>query len=128
MAAIALASVTTIFTATANTVHAQSPAPRFNVLVIAELHDPRAPDRDEIHRPFVEAAKIWLDRLAADSGFTVSYLESPNAITDSSLANVDLIWQMNFTPFRWNATARAALERYLGGGKGAWLGDHHAGL
>jgi hypothetical protein len=68
MAAIALASVTTIFTATANTVHAQSPAPRFNVLVIAELHDPRAPDRDEIHRPFVEAAKIWLDRLAADSG------------------------------------------------------------
>jgi type 1 glutamine amidotransferase len=44
------------------------------------------------------------------------------------LSKVDVIWQMNYTPFRWNATAKAALEKYLDGGKGGWLGDHHAGL
>jgi hypothetical protein len=80
------------------------PAPRFNVLVIAELRDPNSPDGNEIHRPYVEAARAWLDRLAVDSNFTVSYLESPNGITDSSLEKVDVVRQMNFTPFRWNAT------------------------
>lgn len=128
VAATAFASLTATVAATASTALAQTPAPRFNVLVIAELRDPNNPDRNEIHRPYVEAARTWLDRLAADSNFTVSYLESPNSITDSTLAKVDLIWQMNFTPFRWNATAKAALEKYLDGGRGAWLGDHHASL
>ena len=123
-----LVAATAFASVTAPTAYAQTPTPRFNVLVIAELRDPNHPDRDEIHRPYVEAAKTWLDRLAADSNFAVSYLESPNAITDSTLENVAVVWQMNFTPFRWNATAKAALEKYLDGGRGAWLGDHHAGL
>jgi len=128
VAASAFASVMATVAATAPAAHAQAPAPRFNVLVIAELRDPTNPDGNEIHRPYVEAAKTWLDRLAADSNFTVSYLETPDAITDSTLEKVDVIWQMNFTPFRWSATAKAALEKYLDGGRGAWLGDHHASL
>jgi uncharacterized protein len=114
--------------ATSRVASAQPPAPRFRVLVIAELLDPKSPDGNEIHRPFVEAAKRWLGRLAADSGFTVTYLGSPNTITDAMLDSVDVIWQMNYTPFRWNATAKAALEKYLDEGRGGWLGDHHAGL
>ena len=113
---------------TAPVARAQAPAPRFKVLVIAELVDPNNADSNEIHRPYVEAAKVWLARLAADSNFTVSYLESPNTITDATLASVDVIWQMNYPPFRWNATAKAALEKYLKGGRGGWLGDHHASL
>jgi type 1 glutamine amidotransferase len=128
VSAAAVTSLMATVTATASMAGAQSPAPRFNVLVIAELRDPNHPDRDEIHRPYVEAAKAWLGRLAADSNFAVSYLESPNSITDSTLEHVAVVWQMNFTPFRWNATAKAALEKYLDGGSGAWLGDHHAGL
>jgi type 1 glutamine amidotransferase len=127
-AATVFASMTATLAATASIARAQAPAPRFNVLVIAELLDPRSADRDEIHRPYVEAAKTWLAKLAADSNFTVSYLESPNTITDTMLAKVDVIWQMNYTPFRWNPTAKAALEKYLDGGKGGWLGDHHASL
>ncbi|MDB5051217.1 MAG: putative secreted glycosyl hydrolase [Fibrobacteres bacterium] len=106
----------------------QAPAPRFRVLVIAELLDPSNADGNEIHRPYVEAAKIWLNKLGADSNFTVTYLDNPNTITDTMLSKVDLVWQMNYTPFRWNATAKAALEKYLDGGKGGWLGDHHATL
>ena len=128
VAATAFASLMATAAPTAPAAHAQAPAPRFNVLVIAELRDPTNPDGNEIHRPYVEAAKTWLDRLAADSNFTVSYLESPDAITDSTLEKVDVIWQMNFTPFRWNAAAKAALEKYLNRGRGAWLGDHHASL
>jgi type 1 glutamine amidotransferase len=127
-AATVFASMTATVAATASIAQAQAPAPRFKVLVIAELVDPRNPNENEIHRPYVEAAKAWLDKLAADSNFTVSYLESPNTITDTMLSKVNLIWQMNFTPFRWNATAKAALEKYLDGGKGGWLGDHHASL
>lgn len=108
--------------------HAEAAAPRFHMLVIAELLDPNNPDGDEIHRPYVEAAKIWLGKLAADSGFTVSYLESPNTITDDMLSKVDIIWQMNYTPFRWSASAKAAFEKYMEEGRGGWLGDHHATL
>ena len=127
-AAAALASVTATVAMTAPIARAQAAPPRFNVVVIAELRDPNNLAGDEIHRPYVEAARAWLDRLAADSNFTVSYLESPNTITDSVLERVDVVWQMNYTPFRWNAAAKAALEKYLDGGEGAWLGDHHASL
>ena len=121
-AATVFASMTVTVGVTASIARAQSPAPRFKVLVIAELRDPRNASEDEIHRPYVEAAKTWLGKLAADSNFTVSYLESPNTITDTTLSTVDVIWQMNYTPFRWNAAAKAALEKYLDGGKGGWLG------
>src|SRR5260221_8234127 len=122
------ASMTATVSETASVARAQAPAPRFKVLVIAEFLDPHNADGNEIHRPYVEAAKTWLAKLAADSNFPVSYLESPNTITDTMLSTVDVIWQMNYTPFRWNATAKAALEKYLDGGKGGWLGDHHASL
>jgi type 1 glutamine amidotransferase len=128
VAATVFGCTTATVAATAPIARAQSPAPRFEVLVIAELRDPRKANTDEIHRPYVEAAKTWLGKLATDSNFTVSYLESPNTITDSMLSTVNVIWQMNYTPFRWNAVAKAALERYLDGGKGGWLGDHHASL
>jgi type 1 glutamine amidotransferase len=126
--ATVLACMTAPLATTPSIARAQAPVPRFRVLVIAELRDPANPSGDEIHRPYVEAAKTWLTRLAADSNFTVSYLESPNTITDSLLGKVDVIWQMNYTPFRWNAAAKAALERYLSGGRGGWLGVHHASL
>lgn len=114
--------------ATTSISNAQAPKPRFKVLVIAERMDPNKPGANEIHRPYVEAAKTWLDKLAADSNFAVSYLESPNTITDSLLGTVDVIWQMNYTPFRWTASAKAALEKYLATGRGGWLGVHHASL
>jgi type 1 glutamine amidotransferase len=101
-------------------------APRFKVLVIAQLKE-EGSNSDEIHRPFVEAATPWLNQLAKDSNFTVTYLTSPNTVTDATLSDVDLIWQMNYTPFGWNTTAQAAFQKYIESGKN-WVGDHHAGL
>lgn len=104
---------------------AQPPASAFDILVIAE----RVVDgKPEIHAPFVEAGRVWLDKLAADSNLTVTYVESPNAITEASLAKYELIFQMNYTPYRWNAAAKAAFEKYIDGGRGGWVGLHHATL
>jgi type 1 glutamine amidotransferase len=125
-AATVFASLTTV--AATSLVHAQARRPRFSVLVIAERLDPKSADGNEIHRPSMEAAERWLDKLAADSNFAVTYLESPNTITDSMLATVNVVWQMNYPPFRWNATSNAALTKYLDEGRGGWLGDHHASL
>jgi type 1 glutamine amidotransferase len=127
-AATLLASVSTMVAATPTVAGAQTRRPRFEVLVIAERLDPRSGGGNEIHRPYVEAAERWLARLAADSNFTVTYLESPNTITDGMLDRVKVIWQMNYPPFRWSETAKAALEKYLTTGRGGWLGDHHASL
>ncbi len=105
---------------------AKSAEPRFKMIVIAELIDPNG--KEEIHKPYVDAAKVWLNKLALDSNLSVKYIESPNVLTDSMVADVSLIWQMNFTPFRWNAAAKAVFEKYINAAKGGWLGQHHASL
>jgi type 1 glutamine amidotransferase len=97
------------------------PAP-LNVLAIGELLVNGQP---EIHAPFVQAAKSWL---AAQTDLTITFVESPNTITDALLSNYSLILQLNFTPFRWNATAQSAFEKYISEGRGGWVGLHHAGL
>src|SRR5262249_33894752 len=103
-----------------------APPRPFHVLAIGQLKDPNG--QPEIHAPFVMAATPWLQALAADNGFTVTFVESPNAITDDVLSGYDLVLQLNYTPFGWNRTAQAAFEKYLTEGKGGWVGLHHAGL
>src|SRR5258708_14503459 len=63
-AATVFASMTATVAATASIARAQAPAPRFKVLVIAELLDPHKADGNEIHRPFAEATKTGLAKLA----------------------------------------------------------------
>jgi type 1 glutamine amidotransferase len=98
-----------------------APLPKINILAIAELGtDP--------HVPFVMAAKPWLMQFAADNNMTITFVENGNGITDAMLANYNLILQLNYRPFLFNATAQAAIEKYLTDGKGGWLGLHHAAL
>jgi uncharacterized protein len=101
-------------------IEAQPGAARFRVLVLAETGD--------IHAPFVAAAKPWLRRLAADSNFAIDWLENPKGVNDSLLANYQLIIQLNFPPYGWSDTAKAAFERYIAEGGGGWIGLHHATL
>ena len=46
---------------------AQEKAPQFRVIALAE--------HGGIHQPFVDAAKIWLEKLAKENNFTVDYIE-----------------------------------------------------
>jgi type 1 glutamine amidotransferase len=107
---------------------AATPAPRFKMVVLAELKEDGKGPADDQHRPYVEAARIWLNQLAKDSNFTVTYLETPDTFTDAMLADVDIIWQMNYAPYGWPDVPRLAFEKYMNSGKGGWLGVHHATL
>lgn len=99
---------------------AQEKPARFRVLALAE--------RASIHRPFVDAAKPWLDKLAAENGFAVDYLEDTAPIDDAFLAKYALFVQLDYPPYRWTPTAQAAFVKYIEQGQGGWIGFHHATL
>ncbi|MEJ0033593.1 MAG: ThuA domain-containing protein [Bacteroidota bacterium] len=92
----------------------------FRMLVLAE--------HDKNHTPYVEAAKVWLDQLAKKEHFEVVYNENPKLVTDEFLAGYSVIFQMNYPPYMWSDTAKAAFEKYIEQGRGGWVGVHHATL
>ena len=93
---------------------------QFHVLAIAE--------HGGIHKPFVDAAKIWLDKLAKEKNFSVDYIEDTSKIDDEFLAKYKLFIQLNYPPYGWTDTAAAAFVKYIEQGKGGWIGFHHATL
>ena len=100
--------------------NAQQPAPKFRVLAIAE--------KGGIHKPFVDAAKIWLAHEALVDGFTVDYIDDTDKIDDAFLSHYQLFIEVNFPPYAWTPTAMAAFQRYIEEGRGGWIGFHHATL
>src|ERR1700722_4030615 len=82
----------------------------FRVIAIAE--------HGGIHKPFVDAAKIWLDKLAKEKDFTVDYIEDTSKIDDAFLAKYKLFIQLNYPPYGWTDTAAAAFVKYIEQGKG----------
>ncbi|MGB7465443.1 MAG: hypothetical protein WBW14_21290, partial [Candidatus Acidiferrum sp.] len=53
----------------------QANAPRFRVVALAE--------HGGIHKPFVDAAKVWLAKMATENNFTVDYIEDTEKINDA---------------------------------------------
>ena len=104
----------------ANSAIAQVNASRFRVVALAE--------HGGIHQPFVDAAKIWLAKLGEENNFTVDYIEDTQKINDAFLAQYRLFIQLNYPPYNWTDTAKAAFIKYIEQGKGGWIGFHHATL
>jgi type 1 glutamine amidotransferase len=101
-------------------VAAQGKDPSFRVIALAE--------HGGIHKPFVDTAKIWLGKLASGNNFTVDYIEDTEKIDDAFLAKYALFIQLNYPPYNWTDTAKAAFIKYIEQGKGGWIGFHHATL
>ena len=99
---------------------AQNRLPKFRVIAIAE--------KGGIHKPFVDAAKAWLQQEAAADGFSIDYIEDTQKIDDAFLSQYQLFIQLNYPPYAWTPTAVAAFEKYIEQGKGGWIGFHHATL
>jgi hypothetical protein len=99
---------------------AQSQAPRFHVIALAE--------KGGIHRPFVDAAKAWLAQESARDHFSIDYIEDTKPIDDAFLSRYQLFIQLNYPPYGWTPAATAAFERYIDEGRGGWIGFHHATL
>lgn len=101
--------------------NAEAKSPRFKVIVMAE--------KNSIHRPFVDAAIPWLEKLAIDSNFTIDYIENAAKINDVFLSKYQLFIQLDYPPYTWSDTAKAAFEKYITKGENhGWIGFHHATL
>ena len=95
-------------------------SPRFRVLALYE--------NGGHHVAYSARARIWLAKLAADSGFAVDYLTHTDSINDALLAKYRLIVQLDYVPYGWTPVAMAAFHNYIEEGRGGWVGFHHATL
>ena len=93
---------------------------RFKVLALAE--------NGGHHIRYTQAAKVWLNKLAADSSFTVDYIQSSVPITEKYLSQYQLFIQLDFPPYTWSEESMRAFINYIEKGKGGWIGFHHATL
>jgi type 1 glutamine amidotransferase len=80
------------------------------------------------HVAYSKAAKLWLNKLAADSGFSVDYIQSTDSIDSAFLSKYNLFIQLDYPPYGWKKEAAKAFEDYIDQGKGGWIGFHHATL
>jgi uncharacterized protein len=98
---------------------AQQP-PRFKVIALYE--------NGGHHIEYSKVAKVWLDKLAADSNFTIDYIHDTDTIDDAFLAKYQLFIQLDYPPYAWKDKAVTAFQNYIEQGKGGWIGFHHATL
>lgn len=94
--------------------------PRFQVLALAEPGGH--------HIQYTHAAKVWLNKLAADSGFQIDYIQNTDSIDAVFLQKYQLFIQLDYPPYAWKDEAVKAFEDYITKGKGGWIGFHHATL
>jgi type 1 glutamine amidotransferase len=94
--------------------------PKFRVLAMYE--------NGGHHVAYSKAAKIWLDKLAADSGFAVDYITNTDNIDDAFLNKYQLFIQLDYAPYAWKEKAVKAFQKYIEEGRGGWIGFHHATL
>ncbi len=102
------------------TISAQAKTPRFHALVLYE--------NGGWHIEYSHVAKIWLDKLALDSNFTVTYIQNTDSINETYLSRFQLFIQLDYAPYAWKDTAVKAFKAYIEQGKGGWIGFHHATL
>ncbi|WP_206662806.1 ThuA domain-containing protein [Granulicella sibirica] len=95
-------------------------APTYKVLAIAETGG--------IHKPFVDAAKIWLAHEATVDGFTIDYIEDTQKIDAAYLSQYKVFLQLNYPPYNWTPTAMSAFHDAIENGTIGWVGFHHATL
>jgi type 1 glutamine amidotransferase len=95
--------------------------PKFRVVTLAERGGGD-------HQKFVDAAKLYLNKLAAENDFAVDHITGTERINEEALGQYKLFIQLNYPPYRWAPNAKAAFEDYITEGKGGWIGFHHASL
>jgi len=99
---------------------AQQKTPRFKVIALYE--------NGGHHIEYSKAAKIWLDKLAADSNFSIDYITNTDKINEDFLSHYQLFLQLDYAPYAWKPAAVEAFQKYIEQGKGGWIGFHHASL
>jgi len=100
--------------------YAQSKPPRFKVIALYE--------NGGHHIEYSKAARVWLDKLAADSNFSIDYIQNTDSINEQFLGRYRLFIQLDYAPYGWKPAAATAFQKYIDEGRGGWIGFHHASL
>ncbi|HVS94569.1 MAG TPA: ThuA domain-containing protein [Mucilaginibacter sp.] len=98
----------------------QQSTPRFHVIALYE--------NGGHHVEYSKAARIWLNKLAADSNFSIDYIQNTDQINNEFLHKYQLFIQLDYPPYGWKPAAVEAFQKYIEDGKGGWIGFHHASL
>jgi len=80
------------------------------------------------HVEYSKRAKVWLNRLALQKGFTIDYIQNTDKIDDAFLSKYRLFIQLDYAPYAWTDNAAKVFEKYINEGRGGWIGFHHATL
>lgn len=99
---------------------ARQKQPRFHTIALYE--------NGGHHIEYSNAARVWLDKLAADSNFSIDYINNTDKINEEFLSHYQLFIQLDYPPYGWKPDAAAAFTKYIEEGKGGWIGFHHATL
>jgi type 1 glutamine amidotransferase len=103
-----------------NYIRSNAKGPRFRALVLYE--------NGGHHIAYSLTARPWLDKLAADSNFAITYIQRTDTITEQFLEQYQLFIQLDYAPYAWTEKAAAAFQKYIDEGRGGWIGFHHASL
>ncbi|HEX5154092.1 MAG TPA: ThuA domain-containing protein [Parafilimonas sp.] len=117
IAIVIISCLTFTLTGTSN---AQMKTPRFHALVLYE--------NGGWHIEYSKLAKVWLDKLAHDSNFSITYIQNTDSINETYLSEFQLFIQLDYPPYGWKDNAVKAFRDYIEQGKGGWIGFHHATL
>jgi type 1 glutamine amidotransferase len=117
---IAIAIISWLTFTITETSNAQIKTPRFHALVLYE--------NGGWHIEYSKVAKVWLDQLAHDSNFSITYIQNTDSINETYLSRFKLFIQLDYPPYAWKDGAVKAFRDYIEQGKGGWIGFHHATL
>ncbi len=109
-----------LFMAWTTTVKGIQKPPKFKALVLTERGGP--------HEGFVVAALDWLNDFAAKNNIELTVINTPKEIDEAYLSKYKVFIQLNYPPYTWSDQSKAAFEKYIGEGRGGWVGFHHATL
>lgn len=109
-----------VFICTSLHISAQNPKIHFNVLALYE--------NGGHHIAYSKRAKFWLNKLSAEKGFSIDYIQNTDQINEGFLNKYQLFIQLDYPPYGWTEDASAAFKNYIEQGRGGWIGFHHATL
>jgi chitinase len=103
-----------------NAFQVQHARPSFTALVLYE--------NGGHHVAFSRAARIWLNKLAAERNINLRYINNTDSINEDYLKQFRLFIQLDYPPYGWKPAAASAFEHFIADGHKGWIGFHHATL
>lgn len=100
-------------------------------IVPAEPTTPRLlvlTERGGHHKGFTDAAMAWLNNFAKENGYEITEINNTEKINKEFLAQHKVFIQLDYVPYNWTDTAKAAFEQAIFDGSIGWVGFHHATL